>query len=66
MNWPPLMAIPIYWHLPVLLVIVSLIYSATRFEQWDAIVREAWRWGLRMAVFLVGVGAVLLIVAYLL
>jgi hypothetical protein len=31
----------IYWDLPVVLVVVSLVYSATRFERWDAILRDA-------------------------
>ncbi len=31
----------IYWDLPVVLVVVSLVYSATRFDQWDAILRDA-------------------------
>jgi hypothetical protein len=45
----------IYWHLPLMIVVVSLVYSATRFDRWDAIIREAIRWGLRMTLFLVGI-----------
>jgi len=45
----------IYWHLPIMIVIVSLVYSATRFDDWDAILREAFRWGLRMVLFLFGI-----------
>jgi hypothetical protein len=45
----------IYWHLPVLIVVVSLVYSATRFERWPNILREALRWGTRMLGFLCGV-----------
>jgi hypothetical protein len=45
----------IYWHLPLMIVVVSLVYSATRFDRWDAIIREAVRWGLRMTLFLVGI-----------
>jgi len=37
-----------YWHLPVLIVLVSLVYSATRYEQWPAMLRESWRWMKRM------------------
>lgn len=55
---------PFYWHLPVLLVVVSLVYSATRFEDWRAILAEAFRWGLRMATFLVGIGVVLYVLAW--
>jgi hypothetical protein len=45
----------IYWHLPVMIVIISLVYSATRFDHWGAILREAFRWGLRMTLFLLGI-----------
>ena len=45
-------AVSIYWHLPILLVVVSLVYSATRFDNWNMIFYEAGRWGLRMALFL--------------
>jgi hypothetical protein len=50
---------PIYYHLPVMLVIISLIYSGTRYDSWPAILLEAARWGLRMIGFLVGIGIVL-------
>jgi len=63
MNGIPLGAISIYWHLPVVIILISLIYSATRFENWDAICLEAMRWGLRMAAFLIGISAVLYVVA---
>ncbi len=59
----PLLAASIYWNLPILIVVISLVYSATRFEGWKAILHEAWRWGLRMTVFLVVVGVVLYILA---
>jgi hypothetical protein len=55
----PLLAVSIYWDLPVLLVVVSLVYAATRHDRWDKIVSEAAGWGLRIALFLVGIGAVL-------
>ena len=45
--------------LPLLIVLVSLVYSATRYDQWDAILREALNWGKRMTVFLGGIGVVL-------
>ena len=47
--------ISIYWHLPLMIVVISLVYSATRFDRWDAILREAFRWGLRMSLFLLGI-----------
>ena len=50
----------IYWELPILIVLVSLVYSATRFDRWDLILREAFRWGLRMGLFLAGIVLILL------
>ena len=32
-----ILAVSIYWHLPVLLVAFSLVYSATRHDRWDRI-----------------------------
>jgi hypothetical protein len=61
---PPL-AESVYWHFPVLLVVVSLVYSATRFEAWDQILREAVSWGARMAGFLVTIGVALYLVSIL-
>ncbi len=55
----------IYWHLPILIVVVSLVYSATRYDQWGAILRESLRWGIRLAAFLVGIGVVLYLVTVL-
>ena len=50
------------WDLPLLIVLVSLVYSATRYDQWGPILREALRWGLHLAGFLGGIGLVLWIV----
>jgi len=55
----PLLAVSIYWDLPVLLVVVSLVYAATRHDRWDKIVSEATGWGLRISLFLVGIGLLL-------
>jgi hypothetical protein len=64
MNALPLFAaISIYWHLPILIVVISLVYSATRFERWGNILAEAVRWGLRMSAFLVGIGVLLFVVS---
>jgi len=52
-------AVSIYWHLPILLVVVSLVYSATRYDQWNMIVYEAARWGFRMLLFLGAIAVVL-------
>lgn len=54
-----LLAVSIYWDLPVLLVVVSLVYAATRHDRWDKIVREAFSWGLRITTFLGGIGLAL-------
>jgi hypothetical protein len=40
------------FDLPLLLVIVSLVYSATRYDQWGPILRQALRWGVNLVVFL--------------
>jgi hypothetical protein len=56
----PLFAYNIYLvHLPILIVLVSLVYSATRYDQWGPIFWEALRWGLRLTGFLAAVAAVL-------
>lgn len=52
-----------YLHLPVLLVVVSLVYSATRFDDWKLILSEAVRWGSKMALFLGSIVVVLQLVA---
>ena len=54
-----------YVHVPVLLILISLVYSATRFDQWNLILREALRWGLRLLLFLVVIVVVLYAVATL-
>lgn len=48
-------------ELPLLIVLVSLVYSATRFDEWRPILMEALRWGLRLAGFLVSIGFILYI-----
>jgi hypothetical protein len=54
-----LLAVSIYWDLPVLLVVVSLVYAATRHDRWDKIFSEGFGWGLRIALFLTGIGLAL-------
>jgi hypothetical protein len=61
-----LFAMSIYLHLPFMLLIISLVYSATRHEEWDEILIEAFRWGIRMFGFMVIVGIVLFGVSFLL
>jgi hypothetical protein len=41
--------------LPVTIVLVSLVYSATRYDRWSSIFWEAGRWGLRLIGFLGGI-----------
>lgn len=48
-----------YYHLPVLLLAVSLVYSATRHDRWDRILLEAGGWIFRMVSFLGGLGVAL-------
>ncbi|GIW81033.1 MAG: hypothetical protein KatS3mg105_2840 [Gemmatales bacterium] len=54
----------IYWHLPIMIIIISLVYSATRYDQWGMILREAFRWGLRMVSFLVMIAVVLVVLSF--
>ena len=61
-----LSAMTIYLHLPLMLLVISLVYSATRHEQWDEILLEAFRWGIRMFGFMLLVAVVLFGVSYLL
>jgi hypothetical protein len=53
----------IYWQLPLLIVVISLVYSATRYDEWNSILREAFRWGLRMTGFLLAIGVALYLLA---
>jgi hypothetical protein len=61
----PLFAASIYWHMPVLIVVVSLVYSATRHDRWDRILHEAVRWGMRMTIFLMSIGIGLFLISSL-
>jgi hypothetical protein len=51
-------ALSYYWHLPILIVVISLVCSATRFERWPRILVESLRWGLWTGGILVGVSVV--------
>jgi hypothetical protein len=52
-----------YVQLPILIVLISMVYAATRYDEWGSIFGEALRWGGRMALFLVGIGVVLYFVS---
>ena len=47
-SWAILFAATQYWQLLPLVLVVSLVYSATRHEQWSLI----WRRTLRLSVFI--------------
>jgi hypothetical protein len=55
----------IYFHLLFLIPIISLVYSATRFEEWPTILHEAWRWGIRMTGFLLFIAIAIVVLAKL-
>jgi hypothetical protein len=59
----PLFAESIYWHFPILIITVSMIYSATRYERWNEIFKEALYWGGRMVLFLVSIGVGLFVIS---
>jgi len=49
--------------LPLMVVLISLVYSATRYDKWPLILWEALRWGLRLVAFLGAIALVLYIVS---
>lgn len=57
------MTTSIYVHLPIMIALISLVYSATRYEGWANILHEAVRWGLRMLGFLCGIAVVLYVLS---
>jgi hypothetical protein len=59
----PPFATSIYVDMPILLVVVSLVYSATRHDRWDKILKEAGRWLLHIVTFLGGIGIVLYVLS---
>jgi hypothetical protein len=59
----PLFAVQFYWHLPLLIVVISLVYSATRYDRWGPIMREAFRWGRNMTLFLLIIAAALYVLS---
>ncbi len=48
-----------YLHIPVLIILISLVYSATRFDEWPLILHEAVRWGRNLLGFLLVIAIVL-------
>jgi uncharacterized membrane protein YtjA (UPF0391 family) len=49
--------------LPLLIVLVSLVYSATRYEKWSTILTEAVRWIAQLLFFLGAIGLGLYLVS---
>ena len=66
MNGSFLIAASIYWHFPILLVLVSLVYSATRHDDWRVIWHHAVRGMIYIVVFMGSVFIVLWTVSTLL
>ena len=56
-------SVNIYAQLPVLIVVISLVYAGTRYDEWTSILGEAFRWGGRMALFLASIGLALYLLA---
>lgn len=52
-----------HWYLPPLVIAVSLVYSATRFEDWRNICVYAVRWALYILSFLAGAYILLYLVS---
>jgi hypothetical protein len=52
-----------YLHLPIMLILVSLVYSATRYDEWDLIVGNALRGCVYIVTFLGSVFVVLWILS---
>ena len=61
-----LQGLEFYWHLPLVILLVSLVYSATRYDQWGLILHEVLRWGRNLTGFLLAVIVVLFLVATIL
>ena len=58
-----LFAASIYWHLPALILVISFVYSATRHDRWDRLIKEAIGWVIRMTGFLATLGIVLYVLS---
>jgi hypothetical protein len=58
------MNVSMYSQLLPLLVVISLVYSATRYDDWPDILVEAFRWGSRMLGFMVCIMLVMLVLAF--
>lgn len=52
-----------YVQLPILIVLISIVYAATRYDEWTSIFTEAFRWGSRMFLFLASIAFVLYLIS---
>ena len=57
--------VSMYVQLPLLLIIISMVYSATRYDDWSDIFLEAFRWGTRMLGFMLAIGVAMYALAWL-
>ncbi len=57
-------SVSLYYHLPILLFLISLVHGATRYDHWPAIVGAAVRWGVNMLVFLGSVFVVVMAIGW--
>jgi len=57
--------VSMYAQLPILLVVISMVYSATRYDDWPDICLEAFRWGSRMLGFMLSIGVAMFVLAWL-
>jgi len=57
--------VSMYVQLPILLVLISMVYSATRYDDWPDIFIEAFRWGTRMLGFMLAIGVAMYALAWL-
>ena len=55
----------ILWHIPALVIPVSLVYGATRFEHPREILGEALHWMRRLVVFLTTIAIVVHLLTWL-
>jgi hypothetical protein len=59
-----ILPVSMYAHLPALLILISLVYSATRYDEWPDILSEALRWGSRMFGFMLAIAVVMYVLTW--
>ncbi|MEZ6140361.1 MAG: hypothetical protein R3B84_07300 [Zavarzinella sp.] len=52
-----------YIHLPLVIFVTSLVYSASRYDDWRMIFRETLTWAFRMSSFLLTIGVILYVLS---